>query len=350
MLEMKSVSRLAGREAVFQQTSLTFLPGTLTTLLGLSPIGRTAALRLIGGVDRPDAGAVFLEGRDPRRRDGGKRFAWVRRDGAPASGRSVSKTLRLAAAGKSGDAELARLASRAGLADRLDARTRDLDLDQRLRLAFACGLAARPAVVLLDAPFRDLPRDARARLLADLSGMVADRDAIVVLAAELPDEALALGGNVVVLVEGRVVQEGAPAFVLAHPRNLRAALATAFPGLNTLGVDLADGTCRLADGSTFHPPRGLALPGGGKATLALRPDDLSFERQCDLAVRFVVRTDGEETIAGRRLARVRFADARWLVPKPNAEAAPGMVLSVFVDPGRIMVFDAAGGSVEPPPG
>ena len=351
MLELRSVSRSAGREAVFHQANLIFSPDTPTVLLGLSPEGRKVALRVIAGAERPDAGKILVDGRERRRgRDGGARYTWINRAGSAPSGRSVGKTLRATAAGKLDEDDLARLAGRVGLAGRLDARTRDLDLNQRLRLAIGCALAGQRSAILLEAPFQDLSLPVRAGLLRELAGMLAGAQAVIILAAATPDEALALGGQTVILVRGRVVQAGPTAEVFAHPCDLRAALATAYPVLNTLGVTLADGVCRLADGSTFHAPSGLKLPATGFCTLAFRPDDLGFERQNDHAVRFAVRTDGEEMVAGRRFLRAKFADAIWFAPHPGVAAAPGMVLSVFVDVDHVMAFDQAGLAVGAKPG
>lgn len=349
MLEFRQVSRTAGREAVFHHANLSFSPDTPTALLGLSPEGRKAALRLIGGADGADAGTILVDGRErPKRpkRDGSARYVWIDRGGIAPSGRSVGKALREAATGRPTETELARLASQVGLPGKLDVRTRDLDAGQRLRLAIGCALAARRPAILFDAPFRDLTTETRTGLLADLAGMLAGAGALVVLAAAAPDEALALGGQTVILTQGRVVQAGPTADVFAHPRDLRAALATAHPFLNTLSVTLAGGVCRLADGSTFHPPQALKLPPTGGCTLAFRPDDLALERQHDHAVRFAVRTDGEEVAAGRRFVRTKFADAIWFAPHAGRATSPGMVLNVFVDVDHIMAFDEAGLAVD----
>jgi glycerol transport system ATP-binding protein len=346
MLELRSVSRSAGREAVLQQVSLTISPEAPMVLLGLSPEGRKAALRLIGGADRPDAGTILCDGRERRRqKDASVGFTWVSREGIAPSGKTAAKALRDAAAGKPGDAQAAQWLEQVGLAGKRDVKTKDLDLAQRLRLALACALAAKRSMILLDAPFRDAPADARTALLADLPAILADAGAIIVLAAAAPDEALALGGETVVFAEGRVVQWGATAEVFAHPRDLRAALATAHPCLNTLAARMDGDVCRLADGSTFHAPEALKLPLAGRCTLAFRPDDLRFKRPNDHAVRFAVRADGVETIAGRRLMRMKFADATWFAPEPETARAAGMVFSAFVDVDAIMAFDATGASV-----
>lgn len=345
MLELRSVTRSAGREAAFSRVDLTFSADTPTALLGLSPEARKVALRVIGGVDRPDAGTIVLDGVDRQRQKDRARYTWINREAIAPSGRTAEKALREAAAGRPDDTELGRLLARVGLAGKLAVRTRDLDLGQRLRLAIGCALAARRPTILLDAPFQDLPAEARLALLAELKDLLTNAGAIVILAAAAADEALALGGQTVILARGRVVQAGPTAEVFAHPRNLQAALATAHPFLNTLAATLAGDVCRLADGSTFHAPEGLHLPTAGRCTLAFHPDDLGFARQNDHAVRFAVRADGEETVLGRRFVRTKFADAVWYAPHPGRDTSPGMVLNVFVDIDRVLAFDENGSAV-----
>ena len=343
MLEFRSVSRSAGREAVFHQANLIFSRDTPTVLLGLSPEGRKLALRLIAGAERPTAGKILVDGKVRQRgKNGRSRVAWINSRGSAPSGRSVAKTLRGALTGKPDAAAIAELAGRIGLAGQLDLRTRDLDLSQRLRLAIGCALGARRSTILLEAPFQDLSAVARAGLLADLAAMLVGAEALIVHAASAPDEALALGGQTVILIRGRVVQAGPTREVFSHPRDLRVALATAYPTLNTLSLTLADGVCRLADGSTLLAPAELKLPATGRRTLAFRPEDLSFNRQNDQAVRFAVRVDGDEMVLGQRFVRAKFADAMWFAPHPGASPAPGMVLSAFVELDHVMTFDEAG--------
>jgi glycerol transport system ATP-binding protein len=346
MLELRSVSRSTGRETILERATLAFARDAPTTVLGLSPTGRKAFLRLLSGADRPQAGSIRLDGRELGRSLRADRdFTWISRGGVPSSSRSVGQMLTASAGRRAGDAGIASLADRVRLGGKLDAKVRDLDLDQRLRLAIACARGGRPTLILLEAPFVDLGHELRMRLLADVAGMLTEAGAVVVLAAATPDEATAMGGTTVILANGRVVQAGPTDEVFAHPRDLRAAVATSHPLLNTLVMTLADGICRLTDGATFAAPQELGLPQAGRCTLAFRPDDLHLARRSDHALRFVVRAAGEETVVGRRYARVTFADATWLAPQTGAASSSGMVLNGFVDRDCLMVFDEQGLSI-----
>ncbi|MDP3740279.1 MAG: hypothetical protein Q8R02_23030 [Hyphomonadaceae bacterium] len=327
------MTRSLGRDPILAGTSIDFPSDTPTAVLGLAASQRDLFLKLLAGAEKPQAGSVRLAGANiaQARRERGS-IVRIAASGEKPSGQRVGKLI-----GQD-------TASRVRLAGKLDARVSDLDLDQRLRLSIAIARSAKPALILLDAPGVELSREIRARFVADLKPMLAESKAVVVLAAGSVDEAHGLGGRVVVLDQGRVLQAGPAEEVFAHPANLRVALATSHPALNTLAMTERDGLGVLSDGSTFHPPEGIRLS-GGPCTLAFRPDDTSLERQSPGCLRFVVRAAGEESLGGRRFVRVTFAGASWLSPQPTSSPPPGMMLNAFVDRARLMVFDAEGKAV-----
>lgn len=347
MLELISVSLVANREPILRNATLTFTAGTPSAVLGLSRAGRSSLLRLLCGAERPLSGEVRLAGRDMKANKlKAPHLALIGRDGWPPSGRTVAK--ELVKAGGNG-ASLAGIADRVGLRGKLETRTKALALEDRIRLAVGCALASGARVVLLDAPTEGLAQSAREHLLADLPAMFADSTAIVVLAAGATDEALAIGSQIIVLGLGEVVQAGPAAEVLAQPSCLRAAAATTDPRLNTLAIQIDLGACRLGDGSTFAVPEGVAMPPYGRCTLAFRPDDLVLDRPDDRALRFAVRSDGEEVAGGRNYLRIHFAGETWLARRSDsiAAVAPGMMLNAFIDRARIMVFDNDDRAVSP---
>jgi ABC-type sulfate/molybdate transport systems ATPase subunit len=334
MLELRDVTRAAGRELVLGGVTLTFSRDQPTAVLGLSATAREALLRLLAGADKAQSGSIKLDGKDigQARREKG-RIIRIGASGLPKSGQKVSKLV---------DAEAA---AKVRLAGRMGAQVSDLDLDQRLRLAIARSRAEKPRLILLDAPSNGLDLEIRERFVADLKTMLADTGAVVVLVAASADEARGLDGEVVAISGGRVLQQGAAADVFDHPANLDVALATSFPRLNTLAMTAHDGRGVLADGSRFQPPEGLPWPMEGSCTLAFHPNDMRLERAGAGCLRFVVRAAGDETIGGRRFVRVTFADASWLTPQPAAAPHNGAVLNAFVERSRLMAFDATGRAI-----
>lgn len=354
MLDLNGVSHRTGREVVLDEASLRFEPGRICVVLIPSGPGRQGLLRLLAGQDRPDKGSVRFGTEDASSSKALKSgVAHVRKFGAEPTGRKVRALVHQAArrggmASRAADVEVSRAATAAGLAGRLETRVRDLDLEDRVRLQLAMAAAQKPKLLLLDEPLADLQGEARSRLLVDLVAMlgVSDRVVIVYVTAS-PAEARAIGGDLAVIDRGRISQAGPVADVLDHPRDLGTARAISFPRLNLVAVARESGACRLADGSTFAPPPGIALPPEGGFTIAFRPADASASRSNERCIRFLARGEGAETVSGMRFARVGFAGMDWLVTLPaTGDPAPGVMTNVFVDRDKVMVFDADGRAVD----
>lgn len=335
MLELRDVFLSPGREPVLSGASLQIFPDQPTAILGLgSPAQREALLRVLSGVERPKTGSIRLNGQDVRllRREKG-RIVRVDPHGVKPSRQRVARLVTR------------EVAERVRLGGRLDSPVSALDLDQRMRLAIAIARSGKPSLILLDAPGELAEPDARSRFLSDLNPMLAGTGAAVVLVAATPEEARGLGGGVAVFHHGRLVQAGPAMEVFDHPANLAAALATSHPALNTLAMKASEGRGVLADGSSFQPPDWMTLPADSVCTLAFRPDDTAMERNGAPCVRFIVQVAGEKHVAGRQFVRVAFAGTNWLAPKLTAVPPVGMMLNIFVDRGRLMLFDAEGQAV-----
>ncbi len=337
MLELRQALRSLGKDPLLSGVDLTCTSDAPTSLLGLSAPGRDLMLQLLSGAEKLRGGAIRLGGSDiAQARRGKTRIVRVGAGGAPKSGQKVGKILDQTMAG------------RVGLSGRLSAPVSQLDAEERVRLALGKAMQDPPGLLLLDAPVSAMSADQRSRFTADLGQMIAGTRAVVVLLAGGADEAAALGGIAVVLSEGRVLQAGPVAEVFAGPLYLASANATAWPSLNTVSMTMEGGRGRLADGSSLHLPDGLGAPAAGACTLAFRPDDSTLARETPGCMRFVARAIAEEAISGRIYERLAFGRDIWLSPLATSPPPPGAVLNVFVDRGKLMVFDGHGAAIQQP--
>jgi glycerol transport system ATP-binding protein len=327
MLVLKNV-RHAGRGFALSDISLAIAAGKPTALVGLSAPEREALARLVSGADRPQAGEVRLGGEDisNARRSRG-RVLRVGPSGLAASGQKV---------GRLAGAEVAALA---GLSAQRDAKVASLSAAQRMTLAIAQAVAARPALLIVDAPTAQLSPEAGDDLLLALPGLLAPATGVVLLLAASAGEALALSGDLAVFAGGRLIQSGPAGEVTTHPVNLASATATSWPQLNTLAMMARDGHWLLADGSRLQLPESVALPAEGPCMLAFHPEDVTLERASAGCLRFVVRAVGP--VRGGYLSAT-FAGAAWMFPLTGAAPHEGALLNAFVDRSRLMMFDAAG--------
>ncbi len=331
MLELSEVSLAAGGGPVLARASLAVPAGRPTAISGLGAGGREALARLIAGTGKAEAGSVRLNGTDiDRTRKEKGRIARLTPGGVMSSGQKVGKLIGV---------ETARLA---GLAGQLDTKVSALSVDKRVRLGLAQAIAARPLLLILEAPASGVDEAARASLIADLGTMLATYVGVAVILPASADETLGLAQDVIVLCDGGVAQRGSFAEIAAQPVCIASAAATAWPTLNTLTVMVDGERSLLPDGSRLQLPQGLPLPPAGACTLAIRPDDITLERASPGCVRFVVRGGAEETRSGRRFLRVGFGGASWLCPSPAITPHAGAVLNAFVDTSRLMIFDGQG--------
>ncbi|WNZ11905.1 ATP-binding cassette domain-containing protein [Streptomyces sp. 11x1] len=207
-----------GRVHALTHVSLTVTPGETIALMGRNGAGKSTLLSALVGLVEPTAGSVRVSGLVPHRT---APQDLVRRVGlVPQEPRDLLYTDTVAAecAAADRDAGAAPGTCRAlasellpGIAD--DTHPRDLSEGQRLALALAVVLTARPPLLLLDEPTRGLDYAAKARLIALLRGLAADGHAIV-LATHDVELAAELAHRVLILADGEVVADGPTAEVV----------------------------------------------------------------------------------------------------------------------------------------
>ncbi|MER6788189.1 ATP-binding cassette domain-containing protein [Streptomyces sp. NPDC000658] len=216
--EARSLAVRRGGVQALRDVDLTVGPGETVALMGRNGAGKSTLLNAFVGLVTPSAGTVRVGGAIPHRtspRDLVRRVGLV-----PQEPRDLlyADTVAAECAAADRDAQAApgtcwALVSELlpGIAD--DAHPRDLSEGQRLTLALAVVLAARPPLLLLDEPTRGLDYAAKARLVAVLRGLAATGHAIV-LATHDVELAAELAHRVVLLAEGEVIADGPTAEVV----------------------------------------------------------------------------------------------------------------------------------------
>nr|WP_222131767.1 ABC transporter ATP-binding protein [Pseudonocardia sp. C8] len=226
-MALDGVGRRYGKVDAVRRLDLRVGDGELLAVVGPSGCGKSTALRLIAGLDRPDAGTVRLAGRlvagpgtwvPPERR----RVGVVFQDHALFPHLDVAGNVAFGLDGRPAAERRERvrtvleLVNLAGLAGRYP---HELSGGEQQRVALARALAPEPAVLLLDEPFAHLDRGLRDQVRAETVAVLRRTGTTAVLVTHDQAEALAVGDRVAVLRAGRVEQLGTPPEVFHTPRN-----------------------------------------------------------------------------------------------------------------------------------
>ncbi|WP_236569956.1 ATP-binding cassette domain-containing protein, partial [Streptomyces mexicanus] len=216
--EVRSLAVRRGTVRALRHVDLTVAPGETIALMGRNGAGKSTLLTSLVGLVEPAAGQVRVGGALPHRtppRDLVRRVGLV-----PQEPRDLlyADTVAAECAAADRDAQAAPGTCRAlvtrllpGVAD--TAHPRDLSEGQRLALALAVVLTARPPLLLLDEPTRGLDYGAKTRLVAVLRELAAAGHALV-LATHDVELAAEIAHRVVLLAEGEVIADGPTADVV----------------------------------------------------------------------------------------------------------------------------------------
>jgi iron(III) transport system ATP-binding protein len=227
VLELDGVSKRYGDEPVIDELSLSVREGEILTLLGPSGCGKTTTLRLIAGLDRPDAGTIRLNG-DPVSGDGA--FVAPEQRGVGVVFQEFALFPHLTAAenvafglkelsSEETDARVRELLDLVGLEAQADSYPDELSGGQQQRVALARSLAPEPAILLLDEPFSNLDVDLRVAMREEVRDIIKKAGVTAVSVTHDQEEAMSISDRVAVVNDGRIEQIGEPEAVFQHPES-----------------------------------------------------------------------------------------------------------------------------------
>ncbi len=257
--------------------SLQVAQGELLTLLGPSGCGKTTTLRLIAGLEEPDGGAVWIDGRDmtnppqaPERRGVGLVFQdYALFPHLSVLGNVLFGLSRLPRAERLPRAR--ETLSLVGLTVFESRMPHQLSGGQQQRVALARALAPRPRLLLLDEPFSNLDAQLRHATRQEVRAILRRSGVAAILVTHDQEEALAFSDRIALMRAGQIEQIGTPQEVYAQPRT---AFVASFLGRSNLLSGAAHaGVVRTVLGNIEL--EGAAVP-DGPVMVSVRPEQLAF--------------------------------------------------------------------------
>ena len=285
VVTVRGLRKSYGDRVVVHGLDLDVRAGEVVGLIGANGAGKTTTVECIQGLRRPDAGTLSVLGLDPVTQAEQLRplVGSQLQDSALPDRLRVAEAVELFATRRTNDG--AELLERFGLAERRRSAFASLSGGERQRLFLVLALLNRPRLVILDELTQGLDPSAR-RDVWSAVGQLRDAGTTVLLVTHEMDEAEALCGRVVVMRDGRILDQGSPAdLVDRHAR--RATVRFSVP-TDADSVDLLTDELRRLEGVwdversgrriTLHGDRRIIAHVG--ATLVRWgpvPDDLSVE-------------------------------------------------------------------------
>ncbi|MEU2868340.1 ABC transporter ATP-binding protein [Streptomyces olivoreticuli] len=223
LLRLDGVTVRFGERAALDAVDLEVAEHETVCVLGPSGSGKSTLLRVVAGLQRADAGRVFLSGNDQggvptHRREVGLMFQdhqlFPQRD----VGGNVGFGLRMRKTGRAeAERRVAELLDMVGLPGAQRRSVAALSGGEQQRVALARALAPRPRLLMLDEPLGQLDRSLRERLVVELRELFGRLGTTVLAVTHDQGEAFALADRVVVMRDGRIAQAGTPLEVWQRP-------------------------------------------------------------------------------------------------------------------------------------
>lgn len=223
LIRTRSVSKFYDEEQVLSDFNLDVWKGSITGILGSSGSGKTTALRLIAGFDRPDAGIIEMKNEvivsdevwlPPEKRNIGMVF----QDYALFPHLTVEKNIAFGL-GKN-DLEQGRLKEvidMCNLSGLINKFPQELSGGQQQRVALARALAPNPEVILLDEPFTSLDAQMARVLRDEVVELLKNTETTAIIVTHDQEEALSVCDVVSVLEKGKIIQSSTPQEIYLNP-------------------------------------------------------------------------------------------------------------------------------------
>jgi len=356
LLQFTNVVKDFGGNRVVDGIDFTVAEGEFFTLLGPSGCGKTTTLRLLAGLEVPNAGEIVLQGRclaapakgvwvPPDKRNVGMMFQsyaiWphltvfenvafplrVRREAEDVIRRRVGEALELV-----------------GLEGLVERGATQLSGGQQQRVALARSIVYTPSLLLLDEPLSNLDVKLREQMRTELRALQLRLNLAVVYVTHDQGEAMALSDRIAVVNEGRLEQVGTPAEVYEHPstRFVGDFLGRTVVVRGTVRKDGGRSRVAIGDKGEVGMPAdvGDQFQDGDSVRVLARPEDVTLERADAAGPNRITGTVEAITYMGDHLEYTVQAAGRSLALAAGKKDryAVGSEIKLVFDPANITIL------------
>jgi len=354
-LALENVNRTVGRQMHVDQIDLTFEMGSMNVLLGRTLAGKTTLLRLMAGLDRPTSGRIRVNGEDMtgvsvRKRSVAMVYQQFVNYPSMTVYQNIAAPLKFGGMKKSElDGKVRETAAMLRIDNLLDRLPAELSGGQQQRMAIARAMVKEAHLLLLDEPLVNLDYKLREELRVELQDIFNAREAVVVYTTTEPTEALMLGGNIVILNEGRTLQHGPTAHVYHHPVSSRVARVFSDPPINITDIVVEDRTALLGRDIRIPVDRLSVNLEPGPYQFGIHANHLFLSAESDTDITIPARVEMTEINGSETFVHFSHNDLFWAVQERGIHRYDyGGQIDVHVNPGRFFIFDPSGNLMAAP--
>jgi glycerol transport system ATP-binding protein len=354
-LSLKDVDKTVGVETYLKNINLSFENGSRNVLLGRTLSGKTTLLRIMAGLDRPTKGKIFFDNQDVtgisvRKRSVAMVYQQFINYPSLTVYKNIASPLKVSGVGKveidrrvRKTAEMLRID---GLLDRLPA---ELSGGQQQRIAIARALIKDTRLLLLDEPLVNLDYKLREELRSELKDIFQKRKAIVVYTTTEPSEALMLGGDIVVIDEGRILQTGHTPHVYRNPATSKVAEVFSDPPINYIAGNADGQHAFLGEHIKILLKGHLRILTKGAYQFGLRSNHLSLSRTQDDDTKFKASVELSEINGSETFIHIKHNGFPLVVQENGVHKRPiGTQISIYMNQRNLFVYDEEGKLVASP--
>ena len=313
-LELRNLKKsFTSEEYVLQGINLQIDQGEFVTLLGASGCGKTTTLRIIAGLEQPDSGSIWLEGKDvtnlePNQRDVNTVFQNYALFPHMNVAENIGYGLKLKKVPKSEIrkkvSQMLELVQLEGYEKR---KPSELSGGQKQRVAIARALVNNPKILLLDEPLGALDLQLRRAMQIELKHLQKKLGITFIYITHDQEEAINMSDRIAVMKDGRIEQIGTPDEIYNHPKtsyvatfvgnaNILHGVAESIQGENAIvkiGNDRVIVKLETSQQDTGDTGAKQYLAAGEKVTLAVRSENILLQ---ETAVIGDTGTDHRDTV------------------------------------------------------
>ena len=311
---LKSISKKFGDNPALQNVSMTIPNGSFVVLLGPTGAGKTTTLRIVSGLDKPDAGEISIGGHSmtglaPAQRN----VAMVFQQYSLYPHLTVRENLAFPLKSpllKTPKAEIERKIREVSevlqIAHKLDNKATALSGGEMQRVSIGRALVRNPSIYLMDEPLSSLDARLRADLRIELKRIQSKSGATLLYVTHDQIEAMTMATHVGVLDHGTVVQFGTPREIYENPVSIYSASRLGQPRINILPADVFAGAPKLASKIGLRPEQ--IVQGEGEESFVKRVEHLGDQTRLHLSFKnhdLITVTDAHTKLAAGNIVKIR---------------------------------------------